>query len=67
MAVKIDKKIKGYAVVTAEEKGREAAPLVVAAPVDRATVQAEPTGEAVARMRLRIFGAKAKQAEKLAA
>ena len=33
----------------------------------RATVQAEPTGEAVARMRLRIFGEKAKQAEKLAA
>jgi hypothetical protein len=33
MAVKIDKKIKGYAVVTAEDKAREAAPAVQAAPV----------------------------------
>ncbi|KAF1686699.1 NrdJb [Pseudoxanthomonas broegbernensis] len=41
MAVKIDQKIKGYAVVTSEDKAREAAAPVPAAPVDRAGVQAE--------------------------
>jgi len=39
MAVKIDKKIKGYAVVTAEDKAREVAAAVPAAPVDQAAAE----------------------------
>ncbi|WP_028916719.1 MULTISPECIES: NrdJb [Pseudoxanthomonas] len=41
MAVKIDKKIKGYAVVTPEDKAREAAPPPAAAPVDRPAAEAK--------------------------
>lgn len=41
MAVKIDKKIKGYAVVTPEDKARESATKVQGEPVSRDTVEAE--------------------------
>ena len=54
MAVKIDKKIKGYAVVTAEEKAREAAPPVVVAPVDRAVMEAEAAKDNIIHMHERI-------------
>ena len=54
MAVKIDRKIKGYAVVTAEDKAREAAPPVVTAPVDRATMEAEAAKDNIIHMHERI-------------
>jgi hypothetical protein len=54
MAVKIDKKIKGYAVLTAEDKAREAAPPVVVAPVDRATLEAEAAKDNIIHMHERI-------------
>jgi hypothetical protein len=41
MAVKIDKKIKGYAVVTPEDKARESAAPVSGESVPRATIEAE--------------------------
>lgn len=41
MAVKIEKKIKGYAVVTPEDKAREAAAAVQGEAVPRATIEAE--------------------------
>jgi len=54
MAVKIDKKIKGYTVVTAEDKAREVAPPVVAAPVDRAVMEAEAAKDNIIHMHERI-------------
>ncbi|WP_058363455.1 NrdJb [Xanthomonas translucens] len=54
MAVKIDKKIKGYAVVTAEDKARAAAPPVPAASIDRATAQADVPVDNIIHMHERI-------------
>ncbi|WP_369941080.1 NrdJb [Xanthomonas medicagonis] len=54
MAVKIDKKIKGYAVVTAEDKAREAAPPVPATSIDRATAEAEAPADNIIHMHERI-------------
>jgi hypothetical protein len=54
MAVKIDKKIKGYAVVTPEDKAREAAPPVPAASIDRATAEAETPVDNIIHMHERI-------------
>jgi hypothetical protein len=54
MAVKIDKKIKGYAVVTAEDKARDAAPPVPAASIDRATAEAEVPVDNIIHMHERI-------------
>ena len=48
MAVKIDKKIKGYAVVTPEDKAREAAAAVQAESVPRATIEAEVAAKPMA-------------------
>jgi hypothetical protein len=48
MAVKIDKKIKGYAVVTPEDKAREAAAVVQAESVPRATIEAEVAAKPMA-------------------
>ena len=48
MAVKIDKKIKGYSVLTAEDKARESAPVVHAESVSRAKAEAElPTADII--------------------
>lgn len=54
MAVKIDKKIKGYAVVTAEDKAREAAAPVPAASIDRATAEAASPADNIVQMHERI-------------
>ncbi|KLD73459.1 NrdJb [Xanthomonas hyacinthi] len=54
MAVKIDKKIKGYAVVTAEDKARDAALPVPAASIDRATAEAEVPVDNIIHMHERI-------------
>lgn len=48
MAIKIDKKIKGYAVVTPEDKAREAAAAVQAESVPRATIEAEVAAKPMA-------------------
>ena len=48
MAVKIDKKIKGYSVLTPEDKARESAPVVLAESVSRAKAEAElPTADII--------------------
>ena len=48
MAVKIDKKIKGYSVLTPEDKARESAPVVHAESVSRAKAEAElPTADII--------------------
>ncbi|WP_368565128.1 NrdJb [Pseudoxanthomonas sp. UTMC 1351] len=48
MAVKIDKKIKGYSVLTAEDKARESAPVVHAESISRAKAEAElPTADII--------------------
>jgi len=54
MAVKIDKKIKGYAVLTPEDKARDAAPKVPAASVTQATAEAELPVAEVIQMHERI-------------
>lgn len=54
MAVKIDKKIKGYAVVTPEDKAREAAAPVPAASIERATAEAESPADNIIQMHERI-------------
>jgi hypothetical protein len=54
MAVKIDSKIKGYAVVTPEDKARDAAPPVQAASVDRAAMEAEAAKDNIIHMHERI-------------
>jgi hypothetical protein len=51
MAIRIEKKIKGYAVVTPEDKAKEAAQ---AAPVARAVVEAEAPADNVIQMHERI-------------
>jgi hypothetical protein len=48
MAVKIDKKIKGYSVLTPEDKARESAPVIHAESVSRAKAEAElPTADII--------------------
>ncbi|WCE04922.1 NrdJb [Pseudoxanthomonas sp. JBR18] len=54
MAVKIDKKIKGYSVLTPEDKARDAAPAVPAASVSRASAEAELPVAEVIQMHERI-------------
>ena len=54
MAVKIDKKIKGYSVLTPEDKARDAAPSVPAESVARATAEAELPVAEVIQMHERI-------------
>ncbi|WP_140726078.1 TSCPD domain-containing protein [Pseudomonas sp. Hp2] len=54
MAVKIDKKIKGYSVLTPEDRAREAAPVVPAASIERATAEAEIPGDNIIQMHERI-------------
>ena len=54
MAVKIHKKIKGYAVVTAEDKARDAEPPVPAASIGRATAEAETPVDNIIHMHERI-------------
>jgi hypothetical protein len=54
MAVKIDKKIKGYAVVTAEDSAREAAASVTASSIDRAAAEAELPVDNIIHMHERI-------------
>ena len=54
MAVKIDQKIKGYSVVTAEEKARQDAAPVPAASIDRATAEAEAPTDNIIHMHERI-------------
>ncbi len=54
MAVKIDKKIKGYAVLSAEDKAREAQPAQAGASVARATVAAEVPQDNVIQMHEKI-------------
>jgi hypothetical protein len=54
MAVKIDKKIKGYAVVTAEDKAREAATPMPAVSIDRATAEAKTPVDNIIHMHERI-------------
>jgi hypothetical protein len=54
MAVKIDKKIKGYAVLTPEDKARAAAPSVPAASVSQAAAEAELPKAEVIQMHERI-------------
>ena len=48
MAVKIDKKIKGYAVVTPEDKARESAAALQGESVPRATIEAEVAAKPIA-------------------
>src|SRR5688500_17414869 len=48
MAVKIDKKIKGYAVVTPEDKARESAAPVSGESVPRSTIEAEVSAKPMA-------------------
>ena len=54
MAVKIDKKIKGYSVLTAEDKARESAPVVHAESVSRAKAEAELPKADIIHMHERI-------------
>ena len=54
MAVKIDKKIKGYSVLTPEDKAREAAAAVPVASVPRATVEQETPQDNIIQMHERI-------------
>ena len=54
MAVKIEQKIKGYAVVTPEDKAREAAPPVPAVPVDRAVAEQAEAKDNIIQMHERI-------------
>ena len=54
MAVKIDKKIKGYAVLTPEDKAREAQPADKGSSVARETVEAESAADNVIQMHEKI-------------
>ncbi|WP_394695676.1 NrdJb [Pseudoxanthomonas japonensis] len=54
MAVKIDKKIKGYSVLTPEDKAREAAALIPTASVPRETVEKETPQDNIIQMHERI-------------
>ena len=54
MAVKIDKKIKGYAVLTPEDKARESQPAEKGASVARETVEAEAVADNVIQMHEKI-------------
>ncbi|WFC41467.1 NrdJb [Pseudoxanthomonas sp. SE1] len=54
MAVKIDKKIKGYSVLTPEDKAREAAALIPTASVARETVEKETPQDNIIQMHERI-------------
>ena len=54
MAVKIDKKIKGYAVVTPEDKARESQPAQTGASVARETAEAEASKDNVIQMHEKI-------------
>ncbi|HEY0335357.1 MAG TPA: NrdJb [Stenotrophomonas sp.] len=54
MAVKIDQKIKGYSVLTPEDKAKQGAAPVPATSVDRATVQAEAPTDNIIQMHERI-------------
>ncbi|WP_313928872.1 NrdJb [Pseudoxanthomonas sp.] len=54
MAVKIDKKIKGYSVLTPEDKAREAAAAVPVASVPRETVEKETPQDNIIQMHERI-------------
>ncbi|MCW4456585.1 hypothetical protein OK348_17545 [Flavobacterium sp. MXW15] len=54
MAVKIDKKIKGYSVIGADDKAREAAAQTPAASIDRATAEAEAPQDNIVHMHERI-------------
>ena len=54
MAVKIDKKIKGYAVVTPEDKARDAQPAHTGASVTRETAEAEASKDNVIQMHEKI-------------
>nr|WP_298125762.1 NrdJb [uncultured Pseudoxanthomonas sp.] len=54
MAVKIDKKIKGYSVLTPEDKAREAAALIPTASVARETVEKEVPQDNIIQMHERI-------------
>ncbi|MCI2246869.1 NrdJb [Xanthomonas sp. PPL568] len=54
MAIKIDQKIKGYAVVTPEDKARDAAAAVPASSIDRATAEAEAPADNIIHMHERI-------------
>ena len=54
MAVKIDKKIKGYSVLTPEDKAREAAALIPTASVPRETVEKEVPQDNIIQMHERI-------------
>ncbi|WP_017913188.1 NrdJb [Xanthomonas sp. SHU 166] len=54
MAIKIDQKIKGYAVVTPEDKARDAAAALPASSIDRATAEAEAPADNIIHMHERI-------------
>lgn len=54
MAIKIDQKIKGYAVLSPEDKARDAAPQVPAEPVSRTAAEAELPKAEVIQMHERI-------------
>ncbi len=54
MAVKIDKKIKGYSVLTPEDKAREAAPVVQGESISRAKAEAELPVADIIQMHERI-------------
>ncbi len=54
MAVKIDKKIKGYSVLTPEDKARENAPVAKVESVSRDAVEQESKGAEVIQMHERI-------------
>ncbi|MBB5875583.1 NrdJb [Xanthomonas sp. 3498] len=54
MAIKIDQKIKGYAVVTPEDKARDAAAAMPASSIDRATAEAEAPADNIIHMHERI-------------
>ena len=54
MAVKIDKKIKGYAVLTPEDKAREAQPAQPGSSVARETVESESASDNVIQMHEKI-------------
>ena len=54
MAVKIDKKIKGYSVLTPEDKAREAAPAVQGGSISRAEAESELPSADIIQMHERI-------------
>lgn len=54
MAIKIDQKIKGYAVLSPEDKARDAAPQLPAEPVSRTAAEAELPKAEVIQMHERI-------------